>query len=181
MIPNDVKWAKKIRGKMTERADLGSGGDANERPHLFPDEEDDAEIKEDEARNDEAMRNSSNEFPELAVPVSGTATARALVHRRPRQGQQEDGLLAIMKLSMLQDRERREEERHRREAECAEERARREEGRARREEDRAEERARRQEDRKSNESFMKMMLILMAKGSWKRGRPAGALSDDDDV
>ena len=151
MIPNDVKWAKKIRGKMTERADLSSRGDANELPHLFSDEEDNAEIEEDEARNDEARRNSSNDFPEHTVPVTGTATARALVHRRPRQGQQVDDLLVILKLSTLQGRERREEERHRRESECAEERDRREEERARREEDRAEERARRQEDRKSNE------------------------------
>lgn len=64
---------------------------------------------------------------------------------------------------MLQDRDRREEERLRREAESEKERERRQEERIQLEKDREEEKARRQEDHKSNESFMKMMLILMAK------------------
>lgn len=77
-------------------------------------------------------------------------------------------MLAVVKASVFQGKERREEETERRESDCMEERGRREyareireEDRKRRDEGREAEKTRREDERHQNDKFMKILMVMV--------------------
>lgn len=106
--------------------------------------------------------------------MMATPSPRPLVNKRRSKtpGQDGDDLFSILKLSMMQEQQRREYEGHRREVEDRRRADEREEERKRREEDRREERLRREHDAKRQDRFMECILMMMAQAIPRANREA---------
>lgn len=162
MIPADVKRAKYIKNKMTERADMGVM-DSDDGENHFP-SEGDVETAITNTQLDDTP-NGSDEFPEAeetlespifvpSVPNRGTSVtttpaARSIVgKRRMSSNKNDDGdLISILQAQILQDGIRREEERRQRE------------------EDRQMRRESEVADQKRHERMMEMMMMVLCRGS----------------
>lgn len=175
LMPADVKFAKRIRYAMRDRADLG-GGDEADGSEFFPNEA--MEVAESAGLTDTDVVGvgqtvSGSSVPDATPSVAGmlmnsstedieelqTAEAmpRPLVHRRSgsRQKKEEgEDIMAILKAQVIQDGLRREEEHKRRE-----------EDRQVREEERREDRVRRADEVRRHEQLMQMMMTMVCKGS----------------
>ncbi len=148
---------------MTERADIGDGED--EYGGFGTDGDESGHEDGDHGGGDGDASNS-------VVPAAGSSnesrpstntrpSPRPLVRKRNyasiNSTQPEDDLLAILKIQMLQENSRREEERIIR----AEERA--EEG-TRREEELVQERARSEKEDKKHDQFLQIMMLSLTRG-----------------
>lgn len=198
MIPPEVRWAKKVRSELMGRADMGMGD--NEDDNVEDVRENAMDVGNEEVVVVENNNHSKTNQPNPQSLRSGTRTSglglqatrdsadrevmtgiseRPLVHKRSWRNGKGGGekvstdFLESFKLPVLQEMERREEERERREEERKEERSRREgerrEERARREEKwrrlgfpREAERQQRVQECKENKELMKKMMIMMS-------------------
>ncbi len=152
-IPFEVRHAKTVRDLMKKRADLGEGDDVDDDFDDFDEEEEEADSVEVE---DSAPCAESTGSHSLALPAPRAPSftpPRPLVHRRSTMrttaGNGEGDLFAILKMQMVEDRARREEEREARAAERAQHRE--------------EERARRERVDRRHDQFMQLLLNTSSK------------------
>lgn len=162
LMPADVRRAKHIRYRITERADMG-----------VMDDKDDEFLPAEDGINGVGVSNdgvesvpcssgdASDDSPEKIASPSGsvvlsddtptpsnsTVTPRPLTSRRPaRPKQDDDDIMALLKAQIVQDGVRREEERKQRE------------------EERILLRERQEQDAKRHERLMEMMLMVFCRG-----------------
>lgn len=181
LMPPEVKRAKHIRFKITERADLGEGNDANADDFFGDEDEEDIgpspssnpSQSHDDTVEIDVIESSLQDPTVVHAPATSTDAAprqstptrsamdlrepRPLVHRRvnvPRCKPESDDLLSILKAQIIQDGLRREEEHERREQE-----------RKDREDERRIERERRAEDSRRHDQLMQMMMMMICKGN----------------
>jgi hypothetical protein len=169
LIPNDVKFAKRIRIKMTERADLGDGID-DDSVNTFEDDD----LEDESSTSVTATTSTIGSVTPSTSGESGatsdacvvTAPPRPLVLKRQKVETKSDSdteFMNLFRMSILHEKERRDDELRQRELDRQIERERREEDRRERDAERAMEKERRDEDRKTNSEFMKMMMMMLAK------------------
>lgn len=167
LMTDDVRRAKHIRYKMTDRADMGVAEDADEVVESFMPCSKDTQETESETLHVEAPSTESDDFGDvqsvvapIVIPDSPetiTPSPRPLINRRSGGSQRHDDsadIFAIMKANMVQEQERREEEAKRREEDRNDERI-------RREDERREEKLRREYDTIRHDKFMEMMMMVM--------------------
>ena len=159
-IPVDVLRAKRIRGEMTDRIDLGDGEEATE----VADSSFEAQTRSMDnlmERTEGAESLHTSAAPEQLVnpvlPTSlqerATPSPRPLVRRRTviaSPNQDDNDLISIYKVSMLEEQKRRAEEHERRL------------------QDREDEKIRRDREEKRHEKYMEMMM-MMAFGNRNQG------------
>ena len=163
LMPEEVRKAKHIRYKMTERADLGCGDEESDLMTGIGNSSGDEIGETCSSREPSPLAVSTESSDEVAPSVvtpslSATPTSlplpRPLIAKRKDVSSQSfrvDDILNMMKMNMMQEQQRREEELRRREEE-----------KIIREEERREERQRREHESKRQERYFEALLMMMA-------------------
>lgn len=184
-MPDDVRRAKRIRHKMSDRADLGAGDGATADDFL-PEETADIgtelNISDDEDVGDYQNPSDSGTPREIGPQVfhetagaeasglpsteSEEVPPRPLVNRRAavrHKKDEPDDLMSLLKAQIIQDGMRRDEEHQRREQE-----------RKDREDERREERSSRQDESRRHENLMQMIMMMVCKGNGTDSFPSSS-------
>ena len=161
-MPEDVRRAKHLRHRLTELAEIGDGEHAvSVVDDVLPTESDDIDgsTGDDEETPQSGMLLSSMSTAQRTdtTPSHEATLPRPMVKKRHSRETEED-LTSIIKMIMVQEQARREEDLRRREEEHLEERL-------QREQDRRDELERRGEESKRHEQLMQLIIMLQGKPS----------------
>ena len=163
LMPEEVRKAKHIRYKMTERADLGCGDEESDLMTGIGNSSGDEIGETCSSREPSPLAVSTESSYEVAPSVVApalSATPTSLLSPRPMiakrkdvssQSFRVDDILNMMKMAMMQEQQRREDDLRRREEE-----------KIIREEERREERQRREHESKRQERYFEALLMMMA-------------------
>lgn len=168
-MPEDVRRAKRIRYKMTDRADIGVGDGATAEDFIatdvptIPFDQFDSDDDSPDAIGQIVTASAPSAVNSQANEPSSTnaeeTTPRPLVHHRaPGRERKDDGgeLMSLLKAQIIQDGIRRDEEHERRDHE-----------RKDRDEERRNERERRGDEARRHDRLMEMMMMMICKGHVK--------------